>query len=84
MIYIVCFLSLKKMIDKNEIKNVYIIDFSSDNHQLINIKTAILLQSDLFKSPMNGSIAGFTDETAMNKIKDEYKANIVSWNQLIK
>lgn len=81
-----CLLSFinKKMIGKSKIQDVYIVDFASDNHPLINVKTALLLQSNLFNSPMNGNIAAFSSEAAMNKIKDEYKANIVSWSQLIK
>ncbi|MBS1626927.1 MAG: nitrous oxide reductase accessory protein NosL [Bacteroidetes bacterium] len=77
--------SLKsKMIEENEVKDVYITDFSSANHQLINVKTALLLQSNLLKSPMGGNTAAFATEIEMNKIKEEYKATIVSWSQLIK
>jgi copper chaperone NosL len=81
-----CLLSFiqSKMINESEIKDIYIVDFSSNNHPLINVKTAMLLQSDSFKTPMNGNIAGFSNETEMNKIKEEYNAKIVSWEQLIK
>jgi copper chaperone NosL len=73
-----------KTINESEIKDVYISDFSSDNHPLINVKTAMLLQSDLFKTPMNGDVAGFANETEMNKIKAAYNAKIVSWQELLK
>jgi len=73
-----------KMIQPTEIKEVYLTDFSALNHPLIKATDALLLQSDLFKSPMNGNIAAFGNADSMNKIKSTYRANAVSWNQLVK
>ena len=81
-----CMLSFlkTKMIEENEVQDVYVANFSSNSHQLINIKTALLLQSNLLKSPMGGNVAAFETEPEMNKIKEEYKATVVSWSQLVK
>jgi copper chaperone NosL len=71
-----------KTIEKKEIDKVYFTDFMN-GHALIQADDAFLLQSDFFRGPMNGDLAAFSNKDSMNLIAQQYKANVVSWKQLI-
>jgi copper chaperone NosL len=69
--------------DKNEIRDVYLSDFSNQ-HQLHKAGESFLLQSDELKSPMNGNIAAFSNEDSMKKAMEAFKGSSTLWSQLVK
>ena len=81
-----CVLSFihQQVIKPGEIKEVYLVDYAAAGHPLIKSATSLLLQSEAFKSPMNGNIAAFSEKGKMDQLKEAYKGSSVSWNQLIK
>ena len=81
-----CILSFinNKMLDIKEIKEVYLTDFASSNHQLIKATDALLIQSEKLNSPMNGNIAATIDTHSIKDLIEKYQGTSVSWNQLIK
>ena len=75
--------SIKEGIIKiKDIKDIYLIDYSS-NHQLIIQLNSFLLKSERFKSPMGGNIASFSNRDSLNLYKENFNGEIVTWNQLI-
>lgn len=70
-------------IKEKEIADVYFTDFAG-KHTLIKASEAMLLQSELFESPMKGNLAAFTVEDSMKKAADQYTAARISWDQLKK
>ena len=78
-----CLLSFlhSKMIEQNEIADVYFIDFSND-HAFVKADHAFILQSELFKSPMNGNIAAFANEDSMKKMMQQYSGKSLTWGEL--
>jgi len=81
-----CVLSFihQQVIKPIEIKEVYLVDYAGAGHALIQSTTSLLLQSEAFKSPMNGNIAAFSEKVKMDQLMEAYKGSSVSWNQLIK
>lgn len=65
------------------IKDIYITDFSG-NHNLINIKQALLLKSDALRSPMGGNIAAFENTDSLKFVQQRYNGVVVNWNELNK
>ena len=78
-----CLLSFiqAKTVEKKDLDKVYFTDFTGD-HTLIKADDAFLLQSEFFKSPMNGAMAAFSNADSMKKIEGQYKSNVVTWKQL--
>ena len=78
-----CLLSFiqSKTVEKKELDKVYFTDFIG-KHNLIKADNAFLLQSDFFRSPMNGNIAAFSNADSMKKIAQQYKSSVVTWKQL--
>ena len=81
-----CLLSFihQQVIHPTEIKEVYLVDYAAAGHPLIQSATSLLLQSEAFKSPMNGNIAAFSEKGKRDQLMEAYKGSSVSWNQLIK
>lgn len=73
-----------KMLEVKDIKEVYLTDFGSSDHQLIKATEAALMQSEKLNSPMNGNIAAIGDKHSIQKLIEEYQGRSVSWKQLIK
>jgi len=73
-----------KMLEVKEIKEVYLTDFASADHQLIKATEAALMQSEKLNSPMNGNIAAVGDTHSIQKLMEEYQGTSVSWKQLVK
>jgi len=65
------------------IRDIYLVDFSND-HKLLNIKTAILVQGKGLRGPMNGDVVAFPDRNIAEKECVKYSCHIVSWNDIIK
>src|SRR6478736_718983 len=53
-----CLVSFIRRKNITGIKDIYLVDFSND-HKLLNIKTAILVQGKGLRGPMNGDIVAF-------------------------
>jgi copper chaperone NosL len=68
-------------VEKKDRAAVYFTDFIG-KHELIKADEAFLLQSDFFRSPMNGNMAAFSNADSMKKIAQQYKSNVVTWKQL--
>ncbi len=66
-----------------EIKDIYVSNFSMD-HQLLNIKEALLLSSEEIRGPMGGNIAAFNHADSFNKIREFYKGIAVNWGDVKK
>ncbi|HEY6975808.1 MAG TPA: nitrous oxide reductase accessory protein NosL [Chitinophagaceae bacterium] len=77
---LVSFIRRKKITD---IRDIYLVDFSND-HKLLNIKTAILVQGKGLRGPMNGDMVAFADRITAEKECEKYSGHIVSWNDIIK
>ena len=80
-----CLLSFlrEKTIDSSNIKNIYFTNFCAD-HQLINEKKSVLLQSEILHSPMGGNIAAFDNADSLQKIQQQFHGNNITWNELNK
>lgn len=65
----------------NEINNIYIACFTG-NHQLINIKEAMLLQSKNIRAPMGGDIAAFNEFDSITKYQQVYPGNSTNWSSI--
>jgi len=66
-----------------EVKDYYLTNFSG-SHQLMLASKAMLLKSDVFKSPMGGNIAAFDNADSLAAIQKKFTGNTISWNDLIK
>ena len=80
-----CLLSFLKMKEMNssDIKNIYLTNFC-DDHRLVNVKTALLLQTEALHGPMNGNVAAFDNADSLQKMQQQFHGNIISWNELNK
>ena len=78
-----CLLSFMQAntVEKKDRASVYFTDFTGEHH-LIRSDKALLFRSDLFRSPMNGNIAAFSNEDSMKKMAQQYTGAVVSWDQL--
>lgn len=70
-------------LQQGAIKDIYITDFTG-NHNLINVKQALLFKSDALRSPMGGNIAAFENVDSLKFIQQHYQGAVVNWNELIK
>lgn len=79
-----CLLSYLKTKELNatEIKNTYLTNYSND-HQLLNANTALLLQSDNLRGPMGGNLAAFNSPDSLNRIQEKYKGTETHWEKII-
>jgi copper chaperone NosL len=69
------------MIEKNEIKEIYLVDFAGD-HSLIKSTESFLLKGDAIRSPMNGNVIAFKNHDSLKKTADQLKAQEISWAEL--
>ena len=76
------YLKTKELSDK-DIKNTYLTNFNN-NHQLLNTRDALLLQSKDLRGPMGGNIAAFTEVGSLQKIQEQYPGTRISWNEITK
>lgn len=80
-----CMLSFiqSNAVDKKELANVYFTDFSG-KHSLLKESEALLVQSKLFKGPMNGNIAAFINADSVKSIAGQYTWKVITWKELNK
>jgi copper chaperone NosL len=78
-----CLLDYLKMDDlrPSDINNIYISCFSG-NHQLINVKEALILQSKELRSPMGGDIVAFNNEDSISKYQQIYPGKSTNWTSI--
>jgi copper chaperone NosL len=79
---IVSFLK-SKFIAENDIKAVYLIDYSNPG-ELINSKNCYILLSEELRSPMGGNGAAFASEDSIKKYTELMKGTNTKWSDLIK
>jgi copper chaperone NosL len=70
-------------LDPADVNDYYLTNYSG-NHRLIQAKSAMLLESDGFRSPMGGNIAAFDHADSLTAMQKLFTGNTVSWNDLIK
>lgn len=78
-----CLLEFKKSgtVKATEIKAIYFTNFEVP-HQLMPADKSTYLKSDQLRSPMNGNIAAFETEAALQKAEKSFAGKVVSWNKL--
>jgi copper chaperone NosL len=67
----------------NDIKNIYFTNFCAD-HQLISEKNSMLVQSEMLHSPMGGNVAAFDNADSLQKMRQQFQGNKISWTELNK
>jgi copper chaperone NosL len=72
-----------KEVESANIKNIYLINYSG-NHQLIDVKNALLLKADELRSPMAGNIAAFDLQDSLAAVQKRFPGTMVLWNELIR
>lgn len=80
-----CLLSFNKskMIEKNEVKDIYLVDYAGA-HTLVNVKESFLLQGGDIKTPMNGNIIAFKSNDDMKPFIKSLNAKETTWQELTK
>jgi hypothetical protein len=81
-----CFSSFieKGQVAKNDIKEMYVVDYSGD-HGLIKVNENLLMyKSDLLRTPMGGNIAGFSNRDSLAVVMGKFKGYVLNWDALIK
>ncbi len=72
-----------KSIESANIKNIYLSNYSG-NHQLIDVKNALLLKAAELRSPMAGNVAAFNLQDSLASVQKRFSGTIVSWSELIR
>lgn len=70
-------------VEQQSIDGIYFVDFAN-NQQFVKANNAHLFKSDALRSPMNGNIAAFADQTSMQQMMQKYNGTKVNWSELIK
>ena len=80
-----CMLSYLKTnaLKSTEIKDTYLTNYSKD-HQLLNVTTALLLQSNSVRGPMGGNLAAFKEVDSLKKTQKQQSGNEIHWNEIVK
>jgi copper chaperone NosL len=65
----------------DDIKEIYFVDFL-DNHDLKKQSEVTLYKSDLFRTPMNGNIAAFSNHDRLNALKQDFRGEEVDWSKM--
>ena len=80
-----CLLSFlkSKAVEEKQIKEVYLTDYAG-THALIPASAAYLFSSEDLRSPMNGNIAAFSNESDMEKTRIQMNGKVVKWSELNK
>lgn len=80
-----CLLAYLKTKDLNEseISNIYITNFTG-NHELLNVKKALIWQSNHLHGPMGGDLAASNGIDSIKKIKEQFPGNEIRWNEIVK
>ena len=78
-----CLLSFLKSdaMANQKVNAIYLTDFSG-SHAFTKPEESFLIESEGFNSPMNGNVACFANADSMEKVKQQFNASSVSWEQL--
>lgn len=79
---IVSFLK-SRFIEENDIKAVYLIDYSKPG-EFVNTNNCSILLSEELRSPMGGNCAAFASEDSLKKYSESMKGTNVTWSDLLK
>lgn len=66
----------------NETGSVYIEEYLGNLDKPLNALTAVYLQHDFFRSPMNGNYAAFQSAEEAKHLKDSLGVNALSWDNI--
>ncbi len=80
---ITCLVSYKKENTAIPYDRFYVADFCSP-FSFVDLEHAILLQSDMLRSPMGGNIGGFAVKDSAAVYQSRYNTQTISWAQLIR
>jgi copper chaperone NosL len=69
-------------IEKNNIKDIYLVDYS-DQHELLKAENSFLYHSEQLRSPMNGNIAAFATKEKREAAAASLKGENIEWNSLL-
>ncbi|RXK57804.1 hypothetical protein ESA94_20000 [Lacibacter luteus] len=72
----------KKEVPVTEIAATYLIDYTQ-TEKLIPAEKAFLLQGNTVRGPMGGTIAAFETEAAMQQVQAAWKANTITWKEVL-
>ncbi len=72
----------KNELPQDKIKDIYLTNYSG-NHQLIPETEALMMKSELLRSPMGGNIAAFDNRDSLKKIQELDSGFVITWNELI-
>lgn len=60
---------------------IYITDFIGTN-QLIEASQLFFLHSEMFRSPMGGNIAAFSNQDSLKSVQEKFNGNFLTWQEL--
>ena len=80
-----CLLSFvhSAMIDKQQVKEIYLVDFAGD-HELVKASACFLLRDGKIHSPMNGNVIAFKNKDSLEFYMPRLKGERTNWEQLYK
>jgi copper chaperone NosL len=64
----------------SDIKEVYLVDFANQG-KLIPTGESLLIKSEELRSPMGGNIAAFSQKDSLEKYKQLFSGELISWEQ---
>ncbi len=70
-------------VDKSEVANYYLPDYSNDN-KLLPAEGLFLLKSESLRSPMRGDIAAFASESDLAHVREIHGGEQLTWADLWK
>jgi hypothetical protein len=69
----------KKMNDEELL--LFVADYKNPDSKFLDVKNAYLLQSEVFKTPMNGHVAAFSSSEEVSG-SDQTNAQPIGWSNL--
>lgn len=66
---------------KNDIADIYLVDFSVPD-QFIKASESFLLKSEALRSPMGGNAAAFKSTDSITKFQRQFNGTVITWSKL--
>jgi len=64
----------------SDIKEIYLVDFANQG-ELVPTGESLLMKSEELRSPMGGNIAAFRQIDSLEKYKQLFSGELISWEQ---
>ena len=61
---------------------VYVADYNNPDSKFLDAHQVVYLHNEIFKSPMNGSIAAFAKAANARPLQDSLHTNLLKWENL--